>query len=77
VCVCVCVCMCVCVCVKSPLGAVAPAGQGCPPASWQSSGSHGNGVRDAPTPDLVCSPPPGELKERERARGRERERGGE
>lgn len=46
------------------LGAVAPAGRGCPPVSWQSSGSHGNEARDAPAPDLWCSPPPEELQER-------------
>lgn len=45
-----------------PLGAVAPAGQGCPPVSWQSSGSHGNEAQDAPTPDLWYSPPPEELQ---------------
>lgn len=56
---------CVCLC-EIPLGAVAPAGRGCPPASWQSSGSHGNEARDAPTQDLWYSPPPEELRERER-----------
>lgn len=48
-----------------PLGAVAPAGQGCPPVSWQSSGSHGNEAQDAPTPDLWYSPPPEELQDGE------------
>lgn len=59
--------MCVCVC-EIPLGEVAPAGWGCPPVSWQSSGSHGNEARDAPAPDLWCSQPPGELRVRERER---------
>lgn len=49
-----------------PLGAVAPEGRGCPPVSWQSSGSHGNEARDAPALDLWCSPPPEELREKER-----------
>lgn len=53
-----------------PLGAVAPEGRGCPPVSWQSSGSHGNEARDAPALDLWCSPPPEELQEKERERGR-------
>lgn len=46
------------------LGAVAPTGRGCPPVSWQSSGSHGNEARDAPAPDLWYSPPPEELRGR-------------
>lgn len=88
-CLCFCVCVCghlfpcvhqtVSVCVfaflcEIPLGAVAPAGRGCPPVSWQSSGSHGNEARDAPALDLWYSPPPEELQERERARKRERQR---
>lgn len=48
---------------KVALGAVAPAGLGCWLVSWQSSGSHGNAERDAPSPDLWRSPPPGELRE--------------
>lgn len=54
-----------CLC-EIPLGAVAPAGWGCPPVSWQSSGSHGNEALDAPTLDLWYSPPPEELRERDR-----------
>lgn len=57
-----------------PLGAVAPAGWGCPPVSWQSSGSHGNEARDAPAPDLWYSLPPEELQDRERWREKKRAR---
>lgn len=58
----------VCVCVnkyeyKIALGAVAPAVLGCWLVSWQSSGSHGNEEQDAPSLDLWCSLPPGELHE--------------
>lgn len=54
----------VCVCVyKVALGAVAPAALGCWLVSWQSSGSHGNAEQDAPSLDLWCSLPPGELHE--------------
>lgn len=56
--------VCECFC-EIPLGAVAPAGWGCPPVSWQSFGSHGNAAQDAPALGLWCSPPPEELKERE------------
>lgn len=57
-----------CVCVnkyeyKIALGAVAPAVLGCWLVSWQSSGSHGNEEQDAPSLDLWCSLPPGELHE--------------
>lgn len=47
-----------------PLGAIVPEGQGCPPASWQSFGSHGNEAQAAPAPGLWCSPPPAELEEK-------------
>lgn len=56
---------CVHVC-EIPLGEAAPGGRGCPPVAWQSSGSHGNGARDALILDLWCSPPPGELRETDR-----------
>lgn len=62
------VCKCLC---EIPLGAVAPEGRGCPPVSWQSSGSHGNEEQDAPTLDLLCSQPLEELKQREKERDRE------